>query len=201
MELLMRGGILMWPLLGISIVSLAVIIERCLFFAQCRFPARGAQRVDALVRQSLATQDVTPLIHALEQSEVLQPFAEILRDSAHPNREAALQATGEGVLQALEKRLSLLRLLGQTAPLLGLLGTVIGMINTFARIASAASGVDMGMLADGIWQALITTAAGISIAIPVTLCVGLFQSRTRAVREALTLVGNAALTLVDAHRK
>lgn len=94
-----------------------------------------------------------------------------------------------------------MRLLGQTAPLLGLLGTVIGMINTFARIASAASGVDMGMLADGIWQALITTAAGISIAIPVTLCVGLFQSRTRAVREALTLVGNAALTLVDSHRK
>ena len=182
----------MWPLLGISIVALAVLIERFLYYAQCRFPSKGFA---AVVEQSLATGSIAPLEKALSTVPALRNFTHILATPHHPHREAALQAAGEGVLRSLEQRLPLLRVLGQIAPLLGLLGTVLGMIATFSRIASAPSGVDMGMLADGIWQALITTATGISIAIPIVLCLSLLQNRVRRVRSALADAGNTALLL------
>ena len=66
-----------------------------------------------------------------------------------PNREAALRLAGETVLERLEARLSLLSVLARLAPLMGLLGTILGMITTFSRIAEARSGVDMSLLAGG----------------------------------------------------
>ena len=76
---------------------------------------------------------------------------------------------------------------------MGLLGTILGMINTFSRIAESASGVDMTMLAGGIWQALLTTAAGLCIAIPALFFLSFFQNRVRRVADALNKAGNAVL--------
>lgn len=78
----------------------------------------------------------------------------------------------------MDKRLPLLATLGRISPLLGLLGTIIGMIQTFAVIAQSRSGIDMELLAEGIWQALITTATGLIIAIPAVFATG-FSFRSR----------------------
>ena len=77
--------------------------------------------------------------------------------------------------------------------LLGLLGTVFGMIDTFSAVASAPGGVEMTALADGIWQALITTAAGLSIAIPTILGLSYFESRVDDVTERLNRAGDLIL--------
>ena len=194
MELMAQGGLIMWPLLAISIVALALIVERFLLLFSCPFPGRA---FDSLLRDAVREGDLRPLAKTMSAVPLLKPFAAVLADGAHPHREAALKMEGEQVLRRLEARLPFLGLLARLAPLLGLLGTVVGMIATFSRIASAKSGVDMSMLADGIWQALLTTATGLVIAIPILLCLGLIRGRVRRIGAALADAGNAALMLAE----
>jgi biopolymer transport protein ExbB len=124
---------------------------------------------------------------------LLQNFAGIMAAPALPKREAALRLAGEQTLGQLERRLSLLATLARLAPLMGLLGTITGMIGTFSHIASAPAGVDMTLLAAGIWQALITTAAGLCIAIPAQFSLSVFSGRARRVARMLDAAGNTAL--------
>ena len=176
MGLIELGGWMMWPLLAVSVAALAIVVERALVFMGCPFPD---SRFPGLVLEAMRTGDVRPLAARL--------------GSPLPNREAALRLAGETVLERLEARLSLLSVLARLAPLMGLLGTILGMITTFSRIAEARSGVDMSLLAGGIWQALLTTAAGLCIAIPALFFLSCFQGKVRRVADALNKAGNAAL--------
>ncbi len=193
MGLMVLGGWMMWPLLAVSVAALAIIVERALVFMSCPFPDRA---FSGLVLEAARSGDVGPLAARLRRVPMLRDFADLL-DGPALNRETALRLAGESVLARLETRLSLLSVLSRLAPLMGLLGTILGMIATFSRIAGAASGVDMTLLAGGIWQALLTTAAGLCIAIPALFFLAVFQGRARRVAEALNRAGNAAL-LADA---
>ncbi|WP_303215053.1 MotA/TolQ/ExbB proton channel family protein [Bilophila wadsworthia] len=189
MGLIELGGWMMWPLLAVSVAALAIVVERALVFMGCPFPD---SRFPGLVLEAMRTGDVRPLAARLEAVPSLRDFAALL-GSPLPNREAALRLAGETVLERLEARLSLLSVLARLAPLMGLLGTILGMITTFSRIAEARSGVDMSLLAGGIWQALLTTAAGLCIAIPALFFLSCFQGKVRRVADALNKAGNAAL--------
>lgn len=190
MALIELGGWMMWPLLLVSVVALTVIVERGLVLWSCPFPDR---RFGAQILEATRTGDMTPLRDSLHKTLVLRTFADLLTDTAHPQREAALRLAGEAVLARMENRLPLLGVLTRMAPLMGLLGTITGMITTFSRIAGAQSGVDMTLLAGGIWQALLTTATGLGIAIPTLFFLYCFQNRVRRMAEALTSLGNTAL--------
>lgn len=196
MGLIELGGWMMWPLLAVSVAALAIIVERALVFMGCPFPDA---RFPGFVSEAARTGDVRPLAARLEAVPPLRDFA-VLLAAPIPNREAALRLSGEMVLERLEARLSLLSVLARLAPLMGLLGTILGMIATFSRIAEARSGVDMALLAGGIWQALLTTAAGLCIAIPALFFLSCFQGRVRRVADALNKAGNAAL-LADGCRE
>ena len=189
MGLIELGGWMMWPLLAVSVAALAFVVERALVFMGCPFPD---SRFPGLVLEAMRTGDVRPLAARLEAVPSLRDFAALL-GSPLPNREAALRLAGETVLERLEARLSLLSVLARLAPLMGLLGTILGMITTFSRIAEARSGVDMSLLAGGIWQALLTTAAGLCIASPALFFLSCFQGKVRRVADALNKAGNAAL--------
>ena len=178
MGLIELGGWMMWPLLAVSVAALAIVVERALVFMGCPFPD---SRFPGLVLEAMRTGDVRPLAARLEAVPSLRDFAALL-GSPLPNREAALRLAGETVLERLEARLSLLSVLARLAPLMGLLGTILGMITTFSRIAEARSGVDMSLLAGGIWQALLTTAAGLCIAIPALFFLSCFQGAPRGRR-------------------
>jgi biopolymer transport protein ExbB len=191
-DLFHQGGFVMWPLLAVSVAALSVVIERFLLMSSCPFPGRKFAR---LVQETLKSGDVRPLAAYMERAQLLREYAAVLADTGHPRREAALQLAGAAVVARMERRLPLLGLLARIAPLLGLLGTILGMIATFSRIASAQSGVDMNLLSGGIWQALLTTAAGLCIAIPVQLCLHLLRGRARRVARALADAGNAALAV------
>ena len=137
--------------------------------------------------------------------------AEILRETGWLKSYAnALQSDKKGVLYEgylteavtdiaafLERRNALLATLGRVSPLLGLLGTIIGMIQTFAVVAQSKSGIDMELLADGIWQALITTATGLIIAIPAILCYRIFLSIEAERLDLFNRLSNTAILLKE----
>ncbi len=91
-------------------------------------------------------------------------------------------------------------MLAKSATLLGLLGTVLGMIGAFFVVSSSTTGVDMSELSRGLWQALITTAAGLIIAIPAYIAVAWFQTRADAMGELLTLAANIVLAGKETER-
>ena len=190
MNIFMLGGWMMWPLALVSVMVTAIIIERILLFSSCPFPARDfTERLEKAVEG-----DTAPLLEAMGRIALLKRFSGLMA-SSHPQREASLRIEGEAVVLKLEKHLSMLSILARLAPLMGLLGTVLGMISTFSEIASAQAGVNMNQLAGGIWQALITTAAGLVIAIPALFFLHHFQSRVNSVASALSEAANAMLSL------
>ncbi len=194
------GGWVMWPLLALSILSLAVFCERIMFYGGLGFPSAAHDKaLDAALteRSTHALDALLPVSHP-----VFGPyFGELRRICRQPG--AAQDASGREILDIfaqeitgrLDSRLPLLGVIARAAPLLGLLGTVLGMINTFSRLAATQGGVDLMMLSEGIWQALLTTAAGLIIAIPVLLVQYGFLSRKKRVIEALSRVTSAAFVL------
>lgn len=190
MNIFMLGGWMMWPLALVSVMVTAIIIERILLFSSCPFPTRDfTERLEKAVEG-----DTAPLLEAMGRIALLKRFSGLMA-SSHPQREASLRIEGEAVVRRLEKHLSMLSILARLAPLMGLLGTVLGMISTFSEIAGAQAGVNMNQLAGGIWQALITTAAGLVIAIPALFFLHHFQSRVNSVASALSEAANAMLSL------
>ena len=192
MNIFLMGGWMMWPLALVSVTVTAIVAERLLLFSSCPFPPKDfTERLEQAVEGN-----TVPLLEALRKVPMLRRFADAMERS-HPGREAALRIEGEAVIKKLEKYLPLLSILARLAPLMGLLGTVLGMISAFSEIANALAGVNMNQLAGGIWQALITTAAGLFIAIPALFCLHHFQSRTTAVAAALSDAANAVPSLPE----
>ena len=196
MNIFLMGGWLMWPLALVSVMAAAIIIERILFFLPCPFPPKDfAGRLE-----QAATGDAAPLLDELNKIALFRRFAALMA-SDHPNKEAALRIEGEAIVKKLEARLSLLSVLARLAPLLGLLGTVFGMISTFSEIANSQAGVNMNQLAGGIWQALITTAAGLCIAIPALFFLHLFQVRADNMAASLSEAANTVLSTDKEHAR
>lgn len=192
MNMFLMGGWMMWPLGAVSIIAAAIVIERILFFSACSFPSRDF----SIALEKAISGDITSLMNECKKQPLFHRFAEILADSSltMAQKEAALRIEGEAVVSKMEKYLSLLSILARLAPLMGLLGTVLGMIATFSEIANATAGVNMNQLAGGIWQALITTAAGLCIAIPALFFLHHFQERVSSASSALSEAANAILS-------
>lgn len=181
-----------WPLILASIVALALIIERSLALRRLRvLPARLLQDVLALHTKRQVTADV---VARLEQNSPLgRVLAAALRNERGPRDLAheAVANAGSHVAHDLSRFLSLLGSIGSVAPLLGLLGTVVGMIEIFA---SQQAGSNPQQLAHGISIALYCTAFGIIVAVPAVLAYRMFRSR---VEDFLVDMEDEAQKLLD----
>ncbi|MCU7921562.1 MAG: MotA/TolQ/ExbB proton channel family protein [Candidatus Thiodiazotropha sp. (ex Dulcina madagascariensis)] len=165
-ELVKSGGWLMLPIIACSIVALGIVFER--------FWSLQRKRVmpDYLMKQivQLHTEGKLELAD-LNKLRTSSPLGRILaagminRDHNKVVMKEAIEEVGRQVVHDLERYLNTLGTIASISPLLGLLGTVIGMIKVFSVIVTAGVG-DPGVLAGGISEALITTAAGLSVAIP-----------------------------------
>lgn len=191
MSLIYAGGWVMLPLLLISIAVLALIIDRTLAYIWNPLPEMKARR-EAL--EYIKAGEAAKCAELFKEQAWLASFAKDLQNaSPMPVYESRLSESIHAASSFMSKRLAILATLGRISPLLGLLGTIIGMIQTFAVVAQSRSGIDMEMLAEGIWQALITTATGLIIAIPAILtyriCISVRDGRT----EYLCEVANAAV--------
>ncbi len=177
LEVIEKGGVMMIPILFSSVMALAVIVDRLIRIGRVKladeeeftevFDAIRDDRDDEA--KALLDPKRTPSYHVL---------AAILVARGNENaREKAAGIAGDHVLRELNKRLEWLAILGSLVPLMGLLGTVIGMIKVFSDVAAAGDVSDITLLAGGIWEALLTTAAGMAVAIPILLVYYVFQGK------------------------
>jgi len=167
MNILEQGGFMMWPILALSISSLAVIAERFIVYTTRRFPSPDQLEPAYSLYRDKNTE--AALKHVEDVAPFYLPlFVMFFNGRSLLHKEKEIQHTGEALLFALNRRLEFLATVATAAPLMGLLGTVIGMISTFSSL-SASGNVDINLLANGIWQALLTTAAGLAVALPALL--------------------------------
>ncbi len=146
LDILAKGGYLMWPIVLCSVAALGLVLHKLL---QYRAVLSRLSADHRQVRQS-PPQIFAPLLQAIDEG----------RD------EKQLAVIGTRSVHELERGLGALNLISIITPLIGLTGTVTGMIQAFQVIAAAGSQVEPGMLAEGIWEALLTTAAGLMVSIP-----------------------------------
>ena len=159
-ELFKSGGLLMWPIVACSVIAAAIILER---FWTLNRRAVTPQHLMEQVQKMIERREVDPVkVKVLRESSPLgRILAAGIVNSQH-GREVmkdAIEESGRHVVHELERYLNSLGTIAAITPLLGLLGTVIGMIKVFAAITAFGVG-DPTVLAGGISEALITTAAG-----------------------------------------
>lgn len=193
-ELLKAGGILMVPIVACSVLALAIILER--FWSLRASRVAPPQSVNELWRWIKHKDLSSKKLKALQTSSPLgQVLAGGLMNAKHGREimKESIEQEASQVIHQLERFLNPLGTIATITPLLGLLGTVIGMIKVFAEIQLAGVG-NAGNLAGGISEALITTAAGLSIAIPALIAHRYF---IRRVDELVVSMEQEAIKLVE----
>jgi biopolymer transport protein ExbB len=169
-DLIVKGGPLMFLILLCSIIALAVVLEK---LWQLR---RAEINTEDFMEDIAETLKRNKIVEAIDKCNAMPgPIAQILKagilkhDRPRVEIKDAIEDAGLHEVPRLEKNLSALATIAHISPLLGLLGTVTGMVRSFQVIelkATALMSVNPGDLAGGIWEALITTVAGLAVAIP-----------------------------------
>lgn len=177
-RLLDLGGPVVLILAALSVLALAVIVYKLWQFA-----AAGVGRHAAL-REAVAAWDAGDRAAARialgRSTSYLKPVIDMaIGGQRDPAR---LEAEAESRFARLETGFRFLDTVAQTAPLLGLFGTVLGMISAFQALQAAGEQVDPSILAGGIWVALLTTAVGLAVAMPTALVLSWFEARMEAER-------------------
>lgn len=165
-DLLVQGGYVMIPLLLLSIAAIAIFVERLMTIKKASKTPTGllnqvkAYVVDGKINEArmICNQNETPIARMLEKgiSRIGSPLKNI---------EVSIENVGKIEIYRLEKNLSLLATISGAAPMIGFLGTVTGMIQAFIAIAQEEGSVSPKLLSAGIYEAMITTAAGLSVGI------------------------------------
>ena len=180
-DFILKGGPVMIPILLGSIIGVAIVLERGWLFWKLRGgSARLTEEVLALVRAGQATE-------ALARCQAASsPMAHVLATGLeHAELESVelervMQHEGERVVQQLERHLGGLSAIISIEPLLGFLGTITGLIRSFRAWERAGAEVTVSNLAAGIYEAMLTTAAGLIVAIPLYLAYNYFVQRIKA---------------------
>ncbi|RME67577.1 MAG: MotA/TolQ/ExbB proton channel family protein [Verrucomicrobia bacterium] len=193
-ELFNLGGPIMWALLVLSAVGLALFVERALYLH--RGQIRSTEFLEGIknivrkrrVVEALTVAEETPGPVAAVVKAGLLHHAESEERIRFAMTQAALVE-----IPVLERRVGSLAAIAQAAPVLGLLGTVVGLIGAFQKFEAGGSYVSADVLAGGFWQALLTTAAGLAIGVAARLAHHFLSSRVRALVHDMEWVGNELL--------
>jgi biopolymer transport protein ExbB len=165
--LLTKGGVLVIPIFLCSIFALAIFLERLIRLAMLRKRGQGLARKVAALIKSGDEEKARELVLSSDSpiGRVLAQALEVKHRSQKTLEAIIVHATEEQV-RDLSKNLQGLATIGNIAPLLGLLGTVVGMIKAFMVIQEMGGKVNAAVLAGGIWEAMLTTALGLAVALP-----------------------------------
>ncbi|RLB78981.1 MAG: MotA/TolQ/ExbB proton channel family protein [Deltaproteobacteria bacterium] len=177
-EFLSKGGVLVGPILICSVLALAIFLERMIRLGRLRI--RGYGLVEKIARHikngedhqayELASTNDTPMTRILAQ-------AMEVKDQDRETLETVIVHSTDGEVRELSRYLQALATIGSIAPLFGLLGTVLGMIKAFMVIQEMGGKVNAAVLAGGIWEAMLTTAMGLAVALPTMLAHSYLVSR------------------------
>jgi biopolymer transport protein ExbB len=198
-DIFLRGGPLMWPILACSIVALAFILERLVGLrSSAVFPRDVLSKA-----RSLASEGKE--LEALDLCrDGRSPFARMLAsclsrpDPGLSTTETALEEAGSRVLYDLRRNARPLGVIADVAPLLGLLGTVWGMIKAFEQVAAIGALGRAEKLSEGIAEALLTTAFGLTVAVPALIFYHYFRGKADGLMRAME---DACLEIMEKLRR
>lgn len=199
-SLLERGGPVMWVLLLLGTLGLVVFVERMLYLH--RGQIRSTEFIDG-VKNILAQRRMAEAVTVCEEAP--GPVAAVVKaallhaEDDEVRMRYAVQDAAVVELPALERRLGALAAIAHIAPLVGLLGTVLGMANTFQAFMLGGQYATAQALSAGMWQALTSAGAALALAIPAILAHHLLHGRVRAIVRDVEWAGNEIMRylLVD----
>jgi biopolymer transport protein ExbB len=200
-----KGGAVMYCLVALSIYAVAVVIFKIVQFRKANVFDRSF--IEPALRE-IKQGDRNKATRTL--AGIKGPIARIMRvtfecvanrEMSQKSREAEITRVGSGDIRYLESHLRGLEMTASVAPLMGLLGTVIGMINSFSKLSLAGTRVDPTLLAGGIWEALLTTAGGLAVAIPALAAHYILDGIIEKARATMKDVSVQILALEDEFRR
>ena len=197
-EFIQKGGPLMYPIILCSVIAFAIILERLYYLRRVRIDAvafmnniEGALKHNKIAEAVKICEDAPGPIARIIKAGVMK------HDRPRQEIREAIEDAGHQEVPKLERYIKILAAISRTAPLLGLLGTVIGMMKAFQAIqlkTMSLNPVAAGDMAGGIWQALTTTAAGLIVAIPAMVAYHYLAGR---VEEFVLEIERSATELVN----
>jgi biopolymer transport protein ExbB len=201
-ELLMHGGAMMWLLLLTGAVAVVVFVERMLHYHREQINSieflngvRNVLKRDNVV-EAISICDATPgPVARLVKTAILN------RDRGREGMREALDTAGLVEVPRLEEKLNLLATIAQIAPIMGLLGTVLGFIDVFRVLQQEGVSAPASQLAGGVWQALISTGAGLALCIPCYAGYNYLVSRVNSIVLDMEKAATEILTLLTDLRK
>ncbi|MGI6416804.1 MAG: MotA/TolQ/ExbB proton channel family protein [Thermoguttaceae bacterium] len=200
-NIMQDGGVLMIPLAGCSLLLVALIFERLVSLRRGRIiPRPFVRRFLEQIRAGELERDAALQLCEENGSPVAEVFAGAVRKWGRPGVEVeqAIIDSGERVTNGLRRYLRLFNGIATVSPLLGLLGTVVGMIRAFNAIATSDAMGRPELLAAGISEALLTTAAGLSVAIPALIVYMYFVSRVDRLIIEIDALGQSLVNVISA---
>ena len=202
-SLLTKGGPVVYILLGLSVYVLSIVIYKLHVLFKVNFFRTDVTQASLALwfedKKEDAYMAISKDIHP--QKEVVSfTMYHLLKNNIAQDKERYLREEvsrlSQERLEYYESNLDTLKVIAMVAPLLGLLGTVFGMIDAFQQMEMAGNNINPSTLSGGIWEALLTTAVGLSVAIPTVL----FESYFRATNEKLKInIEHSVTKLLTAH--
>ena len=201
MDLILKAGPFLWPIVIASVIGLAIFLERAQAFL--RYRSEHDELVGDVVELAKKGRlDAAANACKVTGGPVANVLGTLVRALNRPKdeREQIVTVSGNKEVRQMERGLRGIAVIARIAPLLGLLGTVVGLVEAFLAVSTMVGPPDPSVLASGIWQALLTTVAGLLVAIPAILSHEWLQSRVdevsfqmqEAVTEVLAAVGTPA---------
>lgn len=197
-RLLLSGGPIIWVILAVSAVGMVVFIERLLHYHRAQI--NSAEFLTG-VRNVLKRDNIVEAISICEATPGPVPrlvkTAILNRERGREGVREALEDAGLIEVPRLEEKLSLLATIAQISPLLGLLGTVLGLIRIFRVLESEGAFAHAGLLSRGVWEALICTGAGLAVAIPAYTAYNYLVSRVNSIVLDMEKASSEILNIVS----
>lgn len=189
-DYIQKGGLLMWPILVCSVVAIAVFAERLFYFHRATIHVgEFLQGLSNLVQR----RNFAEALH--ESAGTPGPVARVIHaaiirhDAPRAELREIVQEAGQLEVPKLERFLGVLATLAYVAPLLGLLGTVAGMIDAFGTLSSNGGYATVTELSNGVYKSLLTTAAGLVVATPTFVAYSYLSSRVNSLMHEMERAG------------
>ncbi len=201
-SLMMKGGTMMVPIILGSIIALAIVLERfwTLWKIRLNLPRFSREIFDYLERGQIQK--------ALERcARVRHPMGDLFklgilnRHLPRNEIEAMMEREGDEQIQYLERYMGALIIIVGVEPMMGFLGTIVGLIQAFMTWEQMGTNITVNALAGGIYQAMITTAAGLSVAIPGFILYHLIMGKIKHHAQEMTYYGNELLDLLSQNQE
>jgi biopolymer transport protein ExbB len=198
-QTIVSGGPAMWMLLVLSVVAIAIVIERLLFFSSQHSDSKALLKA---LGQKIAANDLSGAVKVCQQNKGMLPkILEFGLKRGEKNRADITDALSIALMEhlnSLERNLGIIGTIAVISPFVGLFGTVLGIIRAFQDIALKGNSTP-AVVAAGVSEALITTAAGLFVAVVSVIFFNYFKSRIKSYNQEMIVAANSLAEMLHFH--